>query len=85
MQAAYLALERGWSVNLGGGFHHCSAHRGAGFCAYADITLAVRLVREHCPFVNRVMIVDLDATQVSRLFSVACTDVLAGNGILSWM
>jgi len=66
LQAVLLALERGWSMNLGGGFHHCSAtaNRGGGFCAYADITLAVRLVKERCRDVNKVMIIDLDATQV---------------------
>jgi len=70
MQAALLALERGWSMTLGGGFHHCCANQGGGFCAYADVTLAVRLVREQCPDVNRVMVVDLDASQVhTRCFS----------------
>lgn len=29
----------------GGGFHHCSSDKGGGFCAYADITLAIK-VRE---------------------------------------
>jgi len=51
-------------MNLGGGFHHCSSSRGGGFCAYADVTLSVRLLRQHVPEVNRVMIVDLDASQV---------------------
>ena len=27
----------------GGGFHHCSASEGGGFCVYADITLAVKV------------------------------------------
>ncbi len=27
----------------GGGFHHCSSDRGGGFCAYADITLAIKV------------------------------------------
>lgn len=27
----------------GGGFHHCSGDRGGGFCAYADITLAIKV------------------------------------------
>ena len=67
MQAALLALERGWSMNLGGGFHHCSSSHGGGFCAYADVTLAVQLVRQQIPEVNRVMIVDLDASQVCML------------------
>eukprot|EP00271_Cylindrocystis_brebissonii_P023123 TRINITY_DN9381_c0_g1_i1.p1 TRINITY_DN9381_c0_g1~~TRINITY_DN9381_c0_g1_i1.p1 ORF type:complete len:289 (-),score=49.62 TRINITY_DN9381_c0_g1_i1:495-1361(-) len=57
-----LAVERGWAINVGGGFHHCSAGKGEGFCAYADISLAVHfaLGRLH---MDRVMIVDLDAHQ----------------------
>ncbi|KAK2645843.1 hypothetical protein Ddye_021038 [Dipteronia dyeriana] len=60
--AAKLAKERGWAINVGGGFHHCSADKGGGFCAYADITLCI-----HYAFVrlniSRVMIIDLDAHQ----------------------
>ena len=65
-QAAYIAMQRGWAINIGGGFHHCSATRGGGFCAYADITLAIKHL-----FLNpnaegkprKAMIVDLDAHQ----------------------
>ncbi|TKY57961.1 Histone deacetylase 2 [Spatholobus suberectus] len=60
--AAKLAKERGWAINVGGGFHHCSAEKGGGFCAYADISLCI-----HFTFVrlniSRVMIIDLDAHQ----------------------
>ena len=28
---------------VGGGFHHCSGSSGGGFCAYADITLAIKV------------------------------------------
>lgn len=60
--AAKLAKERGWAINVGGGFHHCSAEKGGGFCAYADISLSI-----HFAFVrlniSRVMIIDLDAHQ----------------------
>ncbi|KMZ59739.1 Histone deacetylase 2 [Zostera marina] len=60
--AAKLAKERGWAINVGGGFHHCSAERGGGFCVYADISLCI-----HFAFVqlniSRVMIIDLDAHQ----------------------
>ncbi|MED6144471.1 histone deacetylase, variant 2 [Stylosanthes scabra] len=60
--SAKLAKERGWAINVGGGFHHCSAERGGGFCAYADISLCI-----HFAFVrlniSRVMIIDLDAHQ----------------------
>ncbi|XP_057425588.1 histone deacetylase 2 [Lotus japonicus] len=60
--AVKLAKERGWAINVGGGFHHCSAEKGGGFCAYADISLCI-----HFAFVrlniSRVMIIDLDAHQ----------------------
>ncbi|PWA76379.1 histone deacetylase 2 [Artemisia annua] len=60
--AAKLAKERGCAINVGGGFHHCCADEGGGFCAYADISLCI-----HYAFVrlniSRVMIIDLDAHQ----------------------
>lgn len=60
--AAKVAKERGWAINVGGGFHHCSAEKGGGFCAYADISLCI-----HFAFIklniSRVMIIDLDAHQ----------------------
>ncbi|CAH8272288.1 unnamed protein product [Arabidopsis lyrata] len=60
--AAKLATERGWAINIGGGFHHCTAERGGGFCAFADISLCI-----HFAFLrlrlSRVMIIDLDAHQ----------------------
>lgn len=39
--AAKLAKERGWAINVGGGFHHCSSGKGGGFCVYADISLCI--------------------------------------------
>ncbi|PIA64353.1 hypothetical protein AQUCO_00100080v1 [Aquilegia coerulea] len=60
--AAKLAKERGWAINVGGGFHHCCAEKGGGFCAYADISICI-----HFAFIqlniSRVMIIDLDAHQ----------------------
>ncbi|KAF3333431.1 histone deacetylase 2 isoform X1 [Carex littledalei] len=57
-----LAMERGWAINVGGGFHHCSANEGGGFCVYADITLCIQFafVRFN---ISRAMIIDLDAHQ----------------------
>lgn len=72
--AAELALTEGWAINLGGGFHHASRDNGGGFCVYADITLAVRHVLEGVKpekRLKKVMIVDLDAHQVS----VSCAHV----------
>ena len=59
-------MERGWAINIGGGFHHCSANKGGGFCAYADIALAIRfLVDRHD--LKKAMIIDLDAHQVKQI------------------
>lgn len=60
--AGKLALERGWAINIGGGFHHCSADKGGGFCPYADITLLIKflIINE---LIQNAMIVDLDAHQ----------------------
>jgi len=49
-----MAYKRGWSINIGGGFHHCSSNFGGGFCAYADITLAIRVAKYI--FFNRLII-----------------------------
>eukprot|EP00899_Mesostigma_viride_P016010 jgi/Mesvir1/2440/Mv22170-RA.1 len=60
--AGKLATERGWAINLGGGFHHCSADRGGGFCAYADISLCIEFAFRRLGL-ERVMVIDLDAHQ----------------------
>jgi histone deacetylase 11 len=57
-----LALRYGWCINLAGGYHHSTGHRGAGFCFYADIPIAVyRLLQQRRGL--SVLIVDLDAHQ----------------------
>lgn len=43
-----LALTTSYLPSIGGGFHHCSSDRGGGFCAYADITLAIKVCRRAC-------------------------------------
>eukprot|EP01137_Pigoraptor_chileana_P021801 Opistho-2@85946 len=61
-----LATERGWAVNIGGGFHHCSGRHsnGGGFCVYADITMCIDFLFHRLPDrVSKVLIVDLDAHQ----------------------
>nr|XP_014349660.1 PREDICTED: histone deacetylase 11 isoform X4 [Latimeria chalumnae] len=49
--------------NYGGGFHHCSSDKGGGFCAYADITLAIKFLFERVDGVSSATIIDLDAHQ----------------------
>ncbi|XP_069795900.1 histone deacetylase 11 isoform X1 [Narcine bancroftii] len=63
IMAGKLAIERGWAINVGGGFHHCSSDQGGGFCIYADITLAIKFLFERVEGVSKAMIIDLDAHQ----------------------
>ncbi|KAI5640258.1 histone deacetylase domain-containing protein [Phthorimaea operculella] len=60
--AGKLALERGWAINVGGGFHHCSRSKGGGFCPYADITMLIQCLMR-AKKIATAMIVDLDAHQ----------------------
>lgn len=63
--AAREALVHGLAVNVGGGYHHAKPAQGEGFCAYADVAVAVAalreegVLREDDAFVH----VDLDAHQ----------------------
>ncbi|XP_023693252.1 histone deacetylase 11 [Paramormyrops kingsleyae] len=63
IMAGKLAIERGWAINVGGGFHHCSSDKGGGFCAYADITLAIKFLFERVEGISKATIIDLDAHQ----------------------
>jgi len=60
--AARLALAHGIAVNVGGGYHHAGPDRGGGFCIYADMPIAIRVLRNE-QLVARALIVDLDAHQ----------------------
>ena len=67
MQAAAVALERGWAVNIGGGMHHAYYEDGGGWCVYSDLTLALRKLRTATgQQIRKVMIVDLDVHQVRQ-------------------
>jgi len=66
IQAAREALQGGLALNLAGGYHHASRDRGEGFCCYADINIAIALLRRSGALVagrDRVLIIDLDAHQ----------------------
>jgi len=58
--AARMALAEGVvTINLGGGFHHAQADKAEGFCAIADVAIAIRQLRGDGAL-ERVLIVDLD-------------------------
>jgi acetoin utilization deacetylase AcuC-like enzyme len=60
--AARTALERGWAVHLGGGFHHAFWERAEGFCYLNDLAVAARAVQAEGT-AERLAIVDLDVHQ----------------------
>jgi acetoin utilization deacetylase AcuC-like enzyme len=56
---ALRAPSRGPVANLGGGFHHARRDRGAGFCLFNDVAVAIEEARAS-GFGGRVLVVDLD-------------------------
>jgi len=46
-------------VNLGGGLHHARPDSGHGFCAFNDVAIAIKSVRER-GYDGRILVVDLD-------------------------
>ena len=49
-------------INLGGGFHHAKPFQGEGFCVFADMPIAISVLRKE-KLVKRVLVVDLDVHQ----------------------
>lgn len=60
--AGRLALQCGLGINLGGGYHHAHPDHGEGFCVYADVPIAIRVLQKE-KLVQRVLLVDLDVHQ----------------------
>jgi len=48
------------AVNLGGGLHHARRDRGAGFCLYNDVAVAIAHLRDRRRFAGPILVVDLD-------------------------
>jgi len=64
--AGELAMQQGWSINLGGGMHHAGPGEASGWCVYADIFLCLENLREK-NFARTAMIIDLDVHQGNGL------------------
>jgi acetoin utilization deacetylase AcuC-like enzyme len=52
-----------WGGHLAGGTHHAFYDRGEGFCIFSDIAVAANVVRRDYPFIQRILIIDLDVHQ----------------------
>ncbi len=62
IQACRLALDHGIAINVGGGYHHAADSWGGGFCVYADVPLAAKILHQEGK-IKRLLVVDLDAHQ----------------------
>jgi len=75
--AAREALSGGMAVNLAGGYHHAGVAQGEGFCAYADISIAIATLREEGLLTGspgEVLVLDLDAHQGNGIERVHADD-----------
>ena len=65
LKAVDLALQQGYAINIGGGYHHAQSDsypKIGGYCVYGDIQLAVKRFHEQKPN-GKILIIDLDAHQ----------------------
>jgi histone deacetylase 11 len=60
--AARQAMRCGIAVNLGGGFHHAKPDAGEGFCIFADMPIAIRVLQKE-EKIKRALVIDLDVHQ----------------------
>jgi histone deacetylase 11 len=60
--ASRLALKHGVAINIGGGYHHAKPNAGEGFCIYADMPIAIRVLQKE-KLIARAMVIDLDVHQ----------------------
>ena len=58
--ASTLAMEHGWAINIGGGFHHAKRDMGGGFCFFNDYAIASIKLRQQYPNL-KILYIDLDA------------------------
>ncbi|UCC79961.1 MAG: histone deacetylase [Candidatus Zixiibacteriota bacterium] len=62
LEAARQALKYGAGINIGGGYHHAKPHKGEGFCIYADVPIAIRILQQE-GMISKALIIDLDVHQ----------------------
>lgn len=60
--AARIALERGWAVHVGGGFHHAFPGKAEGFCYLNDLAVAAATLLEEGA-IGSAAVIDVDVHQ----------------------
>ncbi|MBM3498775.1 MAG: histone deacetylase [Armatimonadetes bacterium] len=71
--AGRLALDRGVSLHLSGGFHHAFGDHGEGFCYVNDVAVAVRRLQAD-GVIRRAAIIDCDVHQGNGNASIFADD-----------
>ena len=71
--AGRCALDDGFGVNIGGGFHHAYPDHGEGFCMIHDVAVAIRRLQADGA-VARVLVVDTDVHQGNGTAAIFATD-----------
>lgn len=71
--ASKTALEEGVSGTLSGGFHHASKKRGAGFCVFNGIAIAIRKLQNE-GLIKRALVFDCDAHFGDGTFNIFAGD-----------
>ncbi len=69
-------------LNLSGGFHHAAPGRGAGFCAFNDVAVAIAALRSE-GFSGKVAILDLDAHPPDGTAECVHSDAAVWHGSIS--
>ncbi len=60
--AARMALKNGIGINIGGGYHHAKVDIGEGFCLFADVPIAIRVLQKE-KLIERALVIDVDVHQ----------------------
>jgi histone deacetylase 11 len=77
IEAATWAMRNGCAINLSGGYHHAHADHGEGFCLFADVPVAIAVLRAQGTLKaqDKIVVIDLDAHRGNGYESVCETDV----------
>ncbi len=62
LAAGYAALQDSVAANLAGGTHHAFSDRGAGYCVFNDVAVAIRSLQQ-AGVIGRAMVIDGDVHQ----------------------
>jgi len=80
--AARQALSDGFSINIGGGFHHAFPDHGEGFCMIHDVAVAIRRL-QHDGKIRDAMTVDCDVHQGNGTAAIFAGSRTAGEPLPS--